>query len=79
MKKMIVVVLFMLAGCDEVDPAAPDQCLRREIFRECLQTVPAGPQRTVTNDWAEVIDECQSAAYYQSLRSASRIKPECKA
>lgn len=75
-------LVLTLAGCQkpsEVVERGPDQCLRREIFKECLQVVPAGPQQTVTNDWSEVIDECQSTAYYQSIRHASQIKPECKA
>lgn len=81
--RWIVAALIVVAasGCDK-GPASvergPDQCLRREIFKECLQTVPAGPQQTVTNDWSEVIDECQSTAYYQSIRQESQIKPECR-
>lgn len=71
-----------VAGC-EGKPSAyetrdPDQCLRAELFKQCLAAVPAGPQQTVTNDWSEVVDECQHASYYQSLRQISQIKPECR-
>lgn len=75
-------VAILSSGCEQSAPVVDrgvDQCLRREIFKECLQIVPAGPQSTVTNDWSEVIDECQSAAYYQALRRQEQIKPECKA
>jgi hypothetical protein len=29
------------------------------------------------NDWDEVVNACDSAAYYQSLRPRGQIKKEC--
>lgn len=55
-----------------------DQCLRREIFQQCLAAVPPGPAAPKYNDWAEVIDECETAAFRQSYREVKHIKPECR-
>ena len=30
------------------------------------------------NDWSEVVSECSSVSYYQSLRKGNYIKPECR-
>ncbi len=71
---------LVLAGCDvpEKDWGA-DQCLRIELFQQCLKALPAGPQSTQYNDWNEVVAQCQNAAYYQSLRKQEFIKKECRA
>lgn len=65
----VVVGSLLVAGCEGqfVDGEwVSDQGLRRQIFKECLQMLPKGPERTVYNDWAEVVSECESAAFYQS-------------
>ena len=73
------IVLLLLAGCEwGTQSFAPDQCIRNQIFERCLTTVPKGPDHTRYNDWSEVIEECGSQAYYQSLRDKDTIKPECK-
>lgn len=85
MKTITIYVLFMLAfllsGCNQEPSNGPDQCLRQEIFKQCVANIPKGPTHlTATgNDWDEVISACQSAAYYQSIRIKSTIKPECRA
>lgn len=70
---------LLLAGCTKSDFVAPkvDQCLRREIFEGCMKLLPAGPQSTQYNDWSEVVEECESAAYYQALRRPELILPAC--
>lgn len=83
MKRATILMLALLcAGCIETkvaeSPSGPDQCLRREIFQECMRALPAGPVSAKYNDWDEVVEACSSAAYYQSLRTLSQIKPECK-
>ena len=55
-----------------------DQCLRREIFNECIKNLPAGPTSTKYNDWDEVISECSSTSYYLSKRRRAFVKPECE-
>lgn len=66
---------MLAGGC--ADTTGPDQCLRREIFQQCMKALPAGPQATKYNDWDEVVSQCESAAYYQSLRKKAHIKAEC--
>lgn len=59
--------------------SSPDQCLRREIFNECLAKIPKGPEKIHnSNDWDEAIDSCASHAYKSSLRQYKTIKPECR-
>ena len=87
MKKLLRVAALMagaslftagLGGCADPDPQRVDQCMRREIFQQCLTNLPAGPKATMYNDWDEVVKECENVAYYQSLRRQSGIKPECR-
>ncbi len=67
-----------LGGCADPDPQLVDQCMRREIFQQCMKALPAGPKATRYNDWGEVVSKCEDVAYYQSLRRKSWIKPECQ-
>ena len=55
-----------------------DQCLRVEIFKECLGALPPGPEVTRYNDWDEVVQRCSSAAYYQSKRERQFVQPVCR-
>lgn len=71
-----------LAGCTPApapSPWAVDQCLRADLFKQCLTAAPAGPQAARFNDWAEVVSECGDQAYKTALRERSGIKPECRA
>ena len=84
MKRLLLALSTLLVlGCDTgpqmrwVYPV-PDQCLRAQLFKECLAAVPKGPERIAnSNDWEEVVAACADAAYQQSLRQPSVIKPEC--
>jgi len=67
-----------LGGCNLPEVTQADQCMRREIFMQCMAALPAGPKATMYNDWDEVVSQCESAAYYQSLRAKSQIKQECR-
>lgn len=64
----IAVTVLALAACEEIEQRVPDQCLRTELFQQCLDKVPAGPISSHYNDWGEVASECESAAYHQSIR-----------
>jgi hypothetical protein len=80
-RKIAVAVALTVIGCEKMNEVttAPDQCLRREIFMQCLAAVPKGPEKVSdSNDWDEVIDSCASAAHYQSLRRVDKIKEECR-
>lgn len=79
MTRLLTVLLVLgMAGCDLPEQTTNNQCLRAEIFKQCLAQIPEGPERTVYNDWAEVVDACESAAYYQSLRKISQIPKGCR-
>jgi hypothetical protein len=79
MKKIIFAMMLalVLVGCTPSNYAAPDQCLRSQLFQQCMAILPKGPDATVYNDWDEVVDSCASTAYSQSLRPVNSIKPEC--
>ena len=85
MKYIILMLAVTLSACDNgtinVLPdkvVITDQCLRREIFKECLTVVPPGPLAAKYNDWDEVIIECRHSAYYMSQRQRGIIKEECR-
>lgn len=81
MKYVIALLSVALVGCEQRKfiPPEPDQCLRADLFQQCMQALPKGPERTHnSNDWDEVVGECSRAAYYHSLRRIEHIKPECQ-
>ncbi|USV40986.1 hypothetical protein [Xanthomonas phage BUDD] len=88
MKKFLIAVMLVLslAGCvsreeytaQQESKSTIDQCLRNQIFQQCLATIPPGPQKTVYNDWNEVVSECASVSYSQSFRVRSQVKQECR-
>lgn len=79
---LIAVAVLILSACGDPTPMPKydiDQCMRREIFQQCLQALPKGPEHVSnSNDWAEVVEACESAAHDQSFRIAGHVKPECK-
>jgi hypothetical protein len=77
---LILLAITALTGCEQVQEprVMRDQCMRQQIFLQCMAALPAGPQTTMYNDWDEVVSECESAAAYQSLRPTQHIKPECR-
>jgi hypothetical protein len=65
MKKIyfVICILFSIGFTSCTFPKCTvDNKLRREIFNECLKNIPKGPERTVTNDWDEVIVECRNTS-----------------
>lgn len=80
--KATALILLALCAC-EVNPEwrkplAVDQCLRQQIFESCLKVVPKGPESVVSNDWDEVVSECDDAARRQSIRYAAQVTDTCK-
>lgn len=71
--KVIILALLCLCivGCAK-DPTV-DQRVRAEQFHACLASLPAGPVQTKYNDWAEIISECSSYAYYVALQDENLI------
>ena len=77
MSKAIIAALAMvLAGCGDI--SLPDQCLRVQLFSQCMSQLPTGPVSTQYNDWDEVVQACNSVAHSQSIRPIPNIKPECR-
>ncbi len=76
---LLIVTAFVLIGCGPLPEATVvDQCKREVIFKQCMAAVPVGP--TVTggeNPWHKVIDSCDDAAKWQSVRKESRVPVEC--
>lgn len=84
MNKMVIIATAMtlsalcISCSDEMKPDSPDKCLQREIFNECLKTVPKGPNNVRYNDWSEVVEQCGVQARRMSIRPVTQIKPECR-
>ena len=70
MKIMLAVICLALAGCggSSRPKYALDQALRAERFDACMKALPVGPQSITAagNDWDEVVEACDNAAYYQA-------------
>lgn len=64
----VALLVAALTGCENVNGPQPDQTVRNRIFMECLKALPKGPESTKYNDWDDVVDSCEHAAYYQSLQ-----------
>lgn len=79
MRTLAILVALSLCSCGvDAQDEAFDQCLRVELFERCMKAIPPGPTTTEYNDWDEVVASCDNASYYQSLRPAWSIKPECR-
>jgi len=66
-KRWIVAIGLLLAGCDEMKGPVVNQEIRERLFFQCLERIPKGPEQTKYNDWDEVISECGTQAYYMAL------------
>ena len=69
MKTRALIIALALLGLSACDQSSVDQCMRREIFTQCMANQPKG---------TEAVEACDSSAYYQSKRRAEYIKPECR-
>ncbi len=69
MKYIIVLLLsVLLLGCDRLAPPVTvfDISKQVELYKMCMETLPKGPDSTVYNDWAEVVEECRDFAFWGS-------------
>lgn len=88
MRISMIMLAILLAGCTVEETKTSqdnrenwstyDNCIRAEVFAQCLKQLPNGPQISKYNDWDEVVSQCRSAAKEMSLRVRKNIKPECK-
>lgn len=74
---VFILCLSLLACGPTEETAIPDQCLRQIIFFKCLKNIPVGPKEAKYNDWDEVVGQCDSVAYWQSMRQRKLISAEC--
>ena len=77
LKILIGLILITSCSCEPIDRIVRDECLQREIFKECMNSLPAGPTTTHYNDWDEVVKACELVAHRQSHRKRSVVKIEC--
>ena len=76
---LLALALALLQGCgDGPSSKIVDRCKQVVLFQTCLVSLPAGPAATKYNDWDEVVDACNSAAFYQSVRMTKFVEPECR-
>lgn len=71
---LIACIILGLTGCGAgpIPPREePDRQVMAERFDACMKNLPAGPVATKYNDWDEVVDSCNRAAYFQSLRKVN--------
>lgn len=59
---------LLLTACHEPNRPkyATDNNLRAVRFEACMKLLPAGPRSTFSNDWNEVVNSCDAAAWGQS-------------
>lgn len=63
----LMLTLLLISGCKNQYPVVvTDQVMRRQIFKECMAALPAGPSSTKYNDWDEVVKSCDVVAAAQS-------------
>jgi hypothetical protein len=74
----ILIGLILITSCEPEDRTIQDRCLQREIFKECMNSLPAGPVSTHYNDWDEVVKECGTIAWSHSRIKRSVVKIECQ-
>ena len=64
---LILTIIVLLMGCErEFCQSMPDNTDRQRIFKECMQLLPKGPEKTHYNDWDEVVEACDETAAYQA-------------
>lgn len=65
---IVIGVTLILAGCtpDPYPSWATDKIYQAKLFDNCMQSLPAGPQKTKYNDWDEVVSECRKTSHYLS-------------
>lgn len=64
--KRLALLAALLTACSPGDFSEVDQCLRTEIFMQCMR---------LTHGSA---GDCEDAAFYQSQRMRKHIREECR-
>lgn len=67
--------VLMMQGCESGHQV--DQCERKRVFRECLESAPDRSEMEKLR-WSEVVRECESASYQMAVRRHSQhVKKAC--
>ena len=74
----ISIACKLITSCEFKEETIQDRCLQRVIFKECMNSLPAGPVSTHYNDWDDVVGACEKVAWHKSWRKRSVIKIECQ-
>ena len=79
----ILAIALALSGCTPVKPKDDtqiDQCIRNELFQQCMSVIPTGPTHLTEtkNQWSDVIEACENQATHASYRLTSVVKLECR-
>lgn len=80
---LIILSLLALSGCSFERGESEytfNQCVRQDLFKQCMTNVPKGPERLTGagNDWDEVISECNASARQMAWRKRVTIPIECQ-
>ena len=62
MRYLGLMCLVLLGACEPKGRFVRDNDVQAKVFAACMAALPAGPERTHYNDWAEVVEECNDAA-----------------
>jgi hypothetical protein len=81
-KHTIIIAALLLAGCEKQHDYSTDividQCLRIKLAQQCMKELPKGPSHVGTsNDWDEVVHQCDQNAISQSKRRRKFVAEEC--
>lgn len=78
-RAVLVLAIGTMSGCDQLPPpTTTNECAREQIFQACLKALPAGPASTHYNDWDDVVDSCESHAYYTAQQIRSTVPLQCR-
>lgn len=63
--------VLALSACTSREQAHAMAEFRNTAFHQCMRALPAGPQSTKYNDWAEVVSACDNYAQRLEIRNWS--------
>lgn len=61
-RALLLLPVLLLPACDKLATPTVDRELYREVFMECVDRIPEGPNSTVMNDLSEAMNRCQQVA-----------------
>lgn len=75
MKKLFVVLLL---SCDsKPSDRVLNQCIRAELFQQCMKTLPRPQYVEDTKNHRDTIVECGRQAFFMAIRTRSATPLEC--